>query len=235
MYRRVIPINSVIPNIGSFEIKSFIIKVIFMSKVLHVFCFQIAHWSCILYFLEGVDDKIVIVVHSPFSKHFRAWLVHLPSENIKNVIFFSFENCFFLKILFDAFPIKSDEMIKLLKRSTKRFDYVAICWIDLFEAKCRLLTEIQLIFLCWQHLEKISKWTNGERMTAPLLQTTTNIPRIHIYKRYTFTHNIDSSTMPWDGFIQIVGKKWFWVESLLLRENIHYWHDEWSKWLQTVR
>jgi hypothetical protein len=72
MYRRVIPINSVIPNTRLSGNKSFTISIIFMLKVLHVFCFQIAHWSCILYFLEGVDDKIVIVVHSPFSKHFRA-------------------------------------------------------------------------------------------------------------------------------------------------------------------
>jgi len=145
--------------------------------------------------------------------------------------------CSLLKLLFGNFPIKSDEAIKLLKRSRRRFEYVVTCWIDLLEAEWRWLPGIQFVFLRWKIWKRYQQRTNGERERengcSPFTKSY-NIPWIRIYKRYTLTHKIDSSTMPWDGFIHIVGKNWFWEESLLLRDNIQYWHDGRSKWLQTV-
>jgi hypothetical protein len=61
---------------------------------LHFSCLETPHWSCILYFLEGVDGNMVPAMHSPLLKRFWFCSAHLRSESIKNVILFSFETTF---------------------------------------------------------------------------------------------------------------------------------------------
>jgi hypothetical protein len=131
MHCTVIPTNSVIPQ-HTFIRDQYIHyqRHFYVESFAFLFCFRVAHWSCIPYFVLVMSENMETVLHSPPLKHFRAWLVHVSSLRI------AFGIC---RYCFPKFPTensKSSHPKRWIGKTTQQADQSCRIMMPTIELVC---------------------------------------------------------------------------------------------------